>query len=639
MNQRVKIALGLLAFIVIVVVILKFTTNTKNDIIMKPVIIPLKIEQKIRPASQGTTEGYTADDLHSISKQISFDVSWKNSFGFDSVTAIKLQHKIGDDLIQDKSWDSGDYITSGGTNSHRFDGDDLPSSKNVKGDNTFSILYKTSSTDWRPIETAGNSTFPIISIDDDDLQLTLEILKPVSYTFIPVLDTLSDDDIQVNYEDTEFWIYSTPKTGLTKYTIGYTLDKRYGAKPMIITPSSSGVSYKTPAVNMYIKVDNTNTRPIKISGDSTLGLDTGDATITRDHDFHIVKKGTTFYIKKPVSVSTDNNNIFLTYITTGGLSKYKMQDLTTITSAEVFDTIKMTISDQPYGDIDCTQEVISETQQTDANSPINCNGNNTSYGQKCVKYKTKVRPSGSGVACARTPEGVGDSFGYAIEEGPPLNCLWTEGTSGYSSCGASCHIEGQTARTYQKTYTKTRDEYGTTCGMPAPSTESCPNVGKTCPSCATKLQFNRCANSTEVAGTGTNNRSGKALFDVVVNDWSYPMQCTYTSGQTKWGDGSAYQCPIKRACTRSKPVSKGCVGTTNIKERFEVNPVNPDNRPSTDANCGPPSTYDAITENCFNYDTGDCNYRNFVNRFDYSHQIGKDYLERYAWDCTDITYS
>lgn len=634
MNQRVKIALGLLALVVIVVVVLKFTANMKNDIITKPIIIPLKIEQKIRPASQGTTEGYTAADLHSISKQISFDVSWKNSFGFDSVTAIKLQHKVGTDIIQEIPFDSGDYITSGGTNSHTFDGDDLPSQENVRGDNTFSILYKTSSTDWRPIETAGNSTFPTITIDDNDLQLTLDILKPVTYTFIPVLDTLSNDDIQVNYEDTEFWVYSAPKTGVTKYTIGYTLDKSYGAKPIIITPSSSGVSYDIPAVNLYIKVDNTNTRPIKISGDSTLGLDTGDATITRDHDFHIVKEGTTFYIKKPVSASTDNNNIFLTYITTGGLSKYKMQDLTTISSAEVFDTIKMRVSDQPYGDIDCEQDVITETQQTGTSSPINCNGNNTSYGQKCVKYKTRVRPSGSGATCTRTPEGVGDSFGYAIEEGAPLNCLWTEGTTGYSSCGTSCHIDGVTAGTYQKTYTKTRNEYRSTCGIPTPSTESCPNVGKTCPPCATRTQFKRCANSTEVAGTGVNNRSGQAVFNIVVNDSKHPRQCTYTSGRTQWGDGSANQCPVKRACTRSAPVSEGCVTSSNgRRERFKVNPVNPDNRPSSDPNCGASSSYDAITYKCFDYNTGNCDYKGYIYKLGKDAELGTLYGEAHAYGC------
>ena len=167
MNQKVKIALGLLAIIVIVVVILNLTTNVLGDVKNIVTGSDIKIPQiNLQPSEiiinpGGTvppplSEGYQIEYANpptdeELSKKFDIKVKWNNLGGFENVKKLKITRTATDNpsspvwektLTKDSSTEK--YFRSFGSNLElNFGGNDsdMPSGFNGVGKNVFTFQY------------------------------------------------------------------------------------------------------------------------------------------------------------------------------------------------------------------------------------------------------------------------------------------------------------------------------------------------------------------------------------------------------------------------------------------------------------------------------------------------------------------
>lgn len=613
-RRTIIIGVAILILIIILGYFLFYRTEQPITNGLEPSIIPISVSQTIVPMNDNIegyrmTEYYESDEL---SKSISFTVSWKNSFGFNDVTGVKLVHYVTKDgsknEIQDKIFADGNYILSTKAGlTHTFAGTELPADISVEGDNTFEILYTTAVKDatgdipstatWDPITTPASITFPRVTITNKDLRIALSLLETVEYTFRPNIESFKD--LEITYATgTKYWIYSDNMTAGNEYTIPYTIDTLYGDRPIIFTPSGSGVDYGTStALNMYILMTDGEKKLIKEESDGQLSAGTSTDGITQRSDFFITNKKTTgvivdgvFHVIKAKVDGTVDRFLFFE----GG--KYKFKDINDVVSESVYETMALRLNTTPVGTIDCIQNITTGTVHTTNDNGPSCGSDTLRRGERCISWTTTRKPSGGGTACTLA---ILDGVSFKTEM-TDLPCLYEPRVSG-ASCKTCKNSINPTSETINYVTTSPATGNGS-CNKPASYPNPCPTSD--CPSCGGNWSTLKNDTTEKSRSDGCSTDLTNYPNKLVQKFYSNPENdtCKTDSRHGEVQRVPSPSCPGRDECTRKLENAPGTSSSTKCdtgKFYKWYAPNNPHNRPAEDSNCGPAGWADqGYTSSC-----------------------------------------
>ena len=621
--DRRTIIIGVVALIALIILLLIFFRDGEKDTsILFPTIIPGDITQTQYPFNESTVETYTieyaAEDADPISaaalsKKIDFTVTWDNGFGFDNVTAMKMQHLVinGANTVEvsNLNLDVAVYgVARKLNNSNILPG--VTRTSSILGTNKFNLLYSTdsgTSKKYTQIQSVGTTNFSDVVITFDQLLLSLDLIKRASYIFTPTLKNIQLPSWVSSVTGKFITVYDSPGI-FFNLSFGNSTDGIYFIK---------GTAPDT--VQMTIGSDKGIKQLIAVNTDGTLGKITIQTTLQAKDNVKIIQHTTSAGEDSKFSIllaDTTLPNHFLTRELTG---KFKFSDITKITDDDVYKSIYLKLSDSS-ADIGM---YCKETVSCLTGGVGSCGSVTIGRGQKCIAYSVGD-PGGGYTPCSDAQTALvptGSSKG-AYATNCPVNAIYELKNTLDTSCptDTSCKLPTDPEMSVRSYRLAEPALHGPSPGS-APPAETTPcTYNRNCGDCGYNPTPGRCASSVSELLT-----HGKSIWT------TYPRLTAATAGVkciTPPSDGPAKwepapvgsSCPDKAQCTLNSTTTK-CSGVDNLYDVTSYTaPTNIHSRPAEDNNCTAPGPRQVADKACVNTENRDCAYlKKLENNFGFKY--------------------
>jgi len=592
--DRRTIIFGIVALIALVILLLLFFRDgEKNTPILFPTIIPGDIIQTQYPFEESTVETYKIEyaagdkDTSSInlSKKIDFTVNWDNGFGFEDVTAMKLQHLVVKDSttteVSNLNLDTDTYaVDHGQNNSNVLRGSTRTVS--ILGTNKFTLLYSTDTggtKSYKPLQTVAAATFSDIEITSDQLLVSLDLVDRATYIFTPGLKNIQPPSWTTSVEGKFITLYANSGTflnalldnasasqgiffirGTVANTFQMTIGEKTGVKKLIQVNSDGRVA--------------TVPMPSALSAASDVKIIEYDATAGEDKKFSIMLANTT----KPDNLLVYQND-------------FKFADIKQIDDIDTFNSIYLRLSDSNADVGMYCKETVSCLKGGSASA--GCGGVNIGRGQKCTAYS--IGDPGKGYtlcSSAQTKSIPSQSPAGQFVSPCAVDAEYRKKTVFDTSCAPSntCKLPGDPVNSVRSWEKSLNEKNGGNAGtLPAAVVTMCSYTGD-CGECGYKTVPGKCATTDAEL-----KAYGRAKY------FTYPKFTTESKGTkcitptatkgSAWIPTDAGTCSNDRAlCQRVEASAPGtnapqkCIdGKLNKWENVN----NPHGRDVNDSNCGP----------------------------------------------------
>jgi len=624
--DRRTIIFGIVALIALVILLLLFFRDgEKNTPILFPTIIPGDIIQTQYPFEESTVETYKIEyaagdkdtsDIN-LSKKIDFTVNWDNGFGFEDVTAMKLQHLVVKDSttteVSNLNLDTDTYaVDHGQNNSNVLRGSTRTVS--ILGTNKFTLLYSTDTggtKSYKPLQTVAAATFSDIEITSDQLLVSLDLVDRATYIFTPGLKNIQPPSWTTSVEGKFITLYANSGTflnalldnasasqgiffirGTVANTFQMTIGEKTGVKKLIQVNSDGRVA--------------TVPMPSALSAASDVKIIEYDATAGEDKKFSIMLANTT----KPDNLLVYQND-------------FKFADIKQIDDIDTFNSIYLRLSDSNADVGMYCKETVSCLKGGSASA--RCGGVNIGRGQKCTAYS--IGDPGKGYtlcSSAQTTSIPSQSPDGQFVSPCAVDAEYRKKTVFDTSCAPSntCKLPGDPVNSVRSWEKSLNEKNGGNAGtLPAAVVTMCSYTGD-CGECGYKTVPGKCATTDAEL-----KAYGRAKY------FTYPKFTTESKGTkcitptatkgSAWIPTDAGTCTNDRAlCALNSSVAR-CSGTSGLYDVTTYNsPSNPHGRPAGDSNCTAPATKSTASKSCVNTSSQDCAYLKLVEN-----SFGGEYVD------------
>jgi hypothetical protein len=608
--DRRTIIIGFVVLIALVILLLLFFRDGEKDTpILFPTIIPGDIIQTQYPFRDSTVETYKIEyatevdetsDIN-LSKKIDFTVKWDNGFGFEDVTAMKLQHLVVKDgtttEVSNLNLDTAIYAVDHGLNNSNI----LPGNTrtvSIVGTNKFRLLYSTDTggtKSYKPLQTVGAATFSDIEITSDQLLVSLDLVDKATYIFTPSLKNIKPPT----------WVTSVNGKFITLYnSSGIFLNALLGN-------ASQGIFFIKGTANntfqMVIGEKNSKKQLIQVNSDGTLGKVDIPANLTSTNDVKIIEYDTAAGVDKKFSIMLANTakpDNLLIYN-----NEFKFDDIKTIDDSIIFNSIYLRLSDNNAG----VGMYCKETVSCLKNGSAGCgNGVNIGRGQKCTDYRIGD-PGGGYTLCssAQTTSIPGGSSSGQFVSPCPVDAVYTKNNFFDVSCPPSntCKLPNDPENSVRSWKKSLEEKNGGSAGSAPPAEETPCSYNGNCGWCEYSTNPGRCASTyAELKSHGRARYTTYTNYTAATKGVKCKTPTTPAPPPT-WVPTDAGTCARdKDQCTLNSTTTP-CSGPSNLYNVTTYGaPSNPHNRPASDSNCTAPARKENASKSCINASNNDCAY-------------------------------